>query len=81
MLYVDESGGLTLGETLGGSLTFWDAGAISAPSDSLPMSLSWDQGQPVVELGGDQVRPVLQHAPGAGLAIYGADVVFDEMAW
>ncbi len=81
VLYVDESGGLTLGETLGGSLTFWDAGAISAPSDSLPMSLSWDQGQPVVELGGDQVRPVLQHAPGAGLAIYGADVVFDEMAW
>jgi hypothetical protein len=78
---VHQDGSLTLGETLGGSLTFWEAGSIPSPSGRLPMSLEWDQGQPVVQLGDDEVRPALQHAPGGGLAIYDADVVFSEMAW
>ena len=81
VLYVHQDGSLTLGETLGGSLTFWEAGSIPSPSGRLPMSLEWDQGQPVVQLGDDEVRPALQHAPGGGLAIYDADVVFSEMAW
>ena len=81
VLYVHQDGSLTLGETLGGSLTFWEAGSIPTPSGALPMSVEWDQGQPIVQLGDNEVKPVLQHTPGAGLAIYDADVVFTDMAW
>lgn len=80
VLYVDQDGALFLGETLGGALTFWDAGAIPAPSGSLDMSVTWDGDQPVVQLGADTVQPELVHAPGAGLVVYGADVVFTEIA-
>ncbi len=81
VLYVHQDGSLTLGETLGGSLTFWDAGSIPAPSGALPMSLEWEQGQPLVQLGENEVTPAIQHAPWSGLAIYDADVVFSEMSW
>lgn len=81
VLYVDQDGELILGETLGGSLTFWEAGSIPTPTGSLSMSLEWDQGQPIVQLGDNEVRPVTQHSPWSGLAIYDADVVFTDMAW
>lgn len=81
VLYVDQSGQLTLGETLNGSLTFWEAGEIAPPSGALPMTLTWDQDQPVVQIGADEVTPAIQHSPGAGLALYASDVVFTDMDW
>lgn len=81
MLFVDQSGALILSETTAGEMVFWDGGTVPPPDDALPMTLTWDGDQPVLDLGGEEVRPATTHAKAAGLAVYGASVEFTNLAW
>ncbi len=78
--FVDESGDVSFFEVSGGSVDWYSVGSVTAPgTDPVEISLTHSGGDAVLTVNGTEISAPILQSPAAGLAVYDADVRFDDL--